>query len=167
MRSSSRSMQPAVAALIAGGLVLGAAALARRWSPEPAHPETENWYAILEKPPYAPPGAVIGAVWATLDGLLILAGTRLLAADPSAARCRALAGWGIAVAGIPAWTATFFGARCIPGGVAVIGGMLVGAAGAIKAAGRVDRIASRALVPLAGWLGFAGLLNFEIWHRNR
>lgn len=167
MRSSSRSMQPAVAVLVAGGLVLGAAALARRWSPEPARPETENWYAILEKPPYAPPGAVIGAAWATLDGLLILAGARLLAAPHSAARCRALAGWGIAVAGIPAWTATFFGARCIPGGLAIIGAMLGGTVGAVKAAGRFDRIASRALVPLAGWLGFAGLLNFEMWIRNR
>ena len=167
MRLSSRSMQPAVAALIAGGLVLGAAALARRWSPEPAHPETENWYAILEKPPYAPPGAVIGAVWAALDGLLSLAGARLLAAAPSAARCRALAGWGVAVAGIPAWTATFFGARCIPGGLAIIGAMLGGTIGAVKAAGRVDNLASRALVPLAGWLSFAGLLNFEVWIRNR
>ncbi len=159
-------MQPAVAALLAGGLVLGAAVLARRWSPEPAHPETENWYAILEKPPYAPPGAVIGAVWATLDGLLILAGARLLAATPSRARCRALAGWGIAVAGIPAWTATFFGARCIPGGLAAIGAMLGGTVGAIVSADRVDRLAARAMMPLAGWLGFAGLLNFDIWRRN-
>lgn len=167
MRSSSRSMQPAVAALLAGGLVLGAVVLARRWSPEPARPETENWYAILEKPSYAPPGAVIGAVWATMDALLILAGARVFAAAPSAARCRALAGWGIAVAGIPAWTATFFGARCIPGGLAIIGAMLGGTVGAVKAAGQVDRLASRALVPLVGWLGFAGLLNFEIWNRNR
>jgi len=32
----------------------------------------------------------------------------------------------------------------------------------LRACGRPD-----AIVPLVGWLGFAGLLNAEIWRRNR
>ncbi|MEO9188753.1 MAG: TspO/MBR family protein [Acetobacteraceae bacterium] len=160
-------MEPVTAALLAGGVVLGAALLARRWGPEPTHRETENWYAILEKPPYAPPGGVIGAVWATLDVLLAVAGARLLAAPASRARCRALAGWSVAVAGIPGWMAVFFGARCIPGGLGVIGVMLGAAATTVTEARRVDRVAARAIAPLVGWLGFAGLLNAEIWRRNR
>lgn len=167
MPKITRSMEPLSAGLLAGGIVLDAALLARRWGPEPAHREIENWYGMLEKPPYAPLGGVIAAVWATLDALLALAGARLLAAPPSGARCRAIAGWSVAVAGIPGWMAVFFGARCIPGGLGVIAAMLAGATmAAIQAARRVDRLAVWAVTPLIGWLGFAGLLNFEIWRRN-
>ncbi len=73
----------------------------------------------------------------------------------------------MAVAGIPGWMGVFFGGRRIVGGLGVIGAMLAAALGAIGSAWRVDRPAAVALVPLAGWLGFAGLLNGEIWRRNR
>lgn len=159
-------MGTAEAALLAGGVVLGAALLARRWGPEPPHRHTANWYAALHKPPFTPPGAVIAGAWATLDVLLATVGARLLAAPASAAKCGALACWSIAVAGIPGWMRVFFGERRIVGGLGVIGAMLAASLGGVGFARRVDRPAAAALVPLAGWLGFAGLLNEEIWRRN-
>ncbi len=149
------------------GFVLGGALLARTWGPEPQHPRTTAWYAALRKPPFTPPGWVIGGAWMTLEALLAVAGTRLLAAPPDPARVRALAGWAVAVSGIPGWMAVFFGARRVAGGLAVIGLMLGAASTAIAAARQVDRVAASAMAPLLGWLGFAGLLNAEVWRRNR
>lgn len=160
-----RLIEPS-AALLAGGAVLGAALVARRWGPEPAHPQTATWYAALRKPPFTPPGAAIGAVWAGLDVLLALAGARLLAAPPSPARSGALGCWAVAVAGIPGWMCVFFGKRHISGGLGVIATMLTATLAGIRFAGNVDRPAAAALLPLAGWLGFAGVLNGEIWRRN-
>lgn len=31
---------------------------------------------------------------------------------------------------------------------------------------RLDRIAAWCLVPLAGWVAFAGVLNFAVWQLN-
>ncbi len=154
------------ATLIAGGSVLAAALLARRWGPD-ADPDAAAWYRRLNKAPYTPPSAVIGGAWASLDALLALAGARLLMAPPAPARAAALAGWSVAVAGIPAWMAIFFGARRIGGGLAVIGVMVSAASATTAAALRVDRLAASCVAPLIGWLGFAGLLNAEIARRNR
>ncbi len=153
--------------LLAGGAVLGAALLARRWSPEPRHFYTREWYAALRKPSFTPPAPVIGGAWATLEALLAVAGARLLAAPPSPARRGAIAGWVLAVLGIPGWTRVFFGARWIAGGVGVIGAMLAAALGGIGFARRVDRPAALALAPLAAWLAFAGVLNERIWRLNK
>jgi translocator protein len=154
------------AALLASTAVLGAALVARRWGPEPAHPQTATWYAALRKPPFTPPGAAIAGVWAGLDVLLAAAGTRLLAAPPSPARSGALGCCAVAVAGIPGWMRVFFGGRHIIGGLGVIVAMLAATMVGIGFACNADRPAAAALLPLAGWLGFAGALNGEIWRRN-
>jgi tryptophan-rich sensory protein len=52
--------------------------------------------------------------------------------------------------------------RRIVGGLGVIVTMLA----AIGFAGNVDRPEAAALLPLAGWLGFAGVLNGETLRRN-
>jgi translocator protein len=164
--AGSRLASPS-AALLAGGVVLAASLLARGWSPEPPHPDTATWYAALRKPSFTPPGPVIGGVWAMLEALLALGGARLLAAPPGPARRGALACWGLAVLGIPGWTRVFFGGRRIVGGLGVIGAMLAAALGGIGFARKVDRPAALTFAPLAGWLGFAGVLNATFWRLNR
>jgi len=39
-------------------------------------------------------------------------------------------------------------------------------AATIRAFWPLDRLAVLTLVPLAGWVAFAGALNFEIWRLN-
>ncbi len=159
-------MTPVGAALLAGGAVLAAALVARRYGPSPGHPAETAWYATLRKPSYTPPGAVIGAAWALLDTLLAVAGYRLLTAPPNRDQRRALAFWSTVVAGIPAYTRVFFGDRRIAGGLGVIVGMLVSAVAATVSALKVDRVAAISIAPLVGWLSFAGLLNEEVWRGN-
>src|SRR5690348_2887513 len=67
-------MAPAEAALLASGLVLGAALLARGMGPGGSNRATKRWYRSLEKPGFTPPGTVIGSVWTVLDALMGIAG---------------------------------------------------------------------------------------------
>lgn len=147
--------------------MLGAALLARRWTPEPAHPQIRHWYAGLRKPDFAPPGQVIGPVWGILDVLIAIAGARLIGSADIPARRGALAGWALVVAGLAGWPRVFFGGRAVGGGVGVIGAMLAATLSAIGFARRIDPPSAFALTPLAAWLAFAGLLNGTIWRLNR
>lgn len=159
-------MRRETSALIAAAAVLGAARIGARYNPGPGQPRTAAWYARLDKPSFTPPGAVIGAAWTGLDLLLCVAGYRLLAAPPSPRRRTTLGLWGLSVSGLAVWPYLFFGRKRLGESVVALGGMLAVAAGGVAAAARVDTLAAAAIAPLVGWLGFAGLLNEEIWRRN-
>ncbi len=159
-------MRRETSALIAAAAVLGAARFGARYNPAPGQPRTALWYASLDKPSFTPPGAVIGAAWTGLDLLLCVAGYRLLTSPPSSQRQTALGLWGLSVSGLALWPYLFFGRRRPGESLAALGAMFTAACGAIVAAARVDRLAAAAIAPLVGWLGFAGLLNEEIWRRN-
>ncbi len=157
-------MRTIPAGLLAGGAVLAAAALGARHGPQ--HPRTAIWYASLRKPNFTPPGPVFGVAWSLLDVLLGIAGARLLAAPPGAARNLALAGWSLNLAGLAGYPWVFFGRKRVDAATAVVGAMLANAAATTAAAARADRPAALATAPLVLWLGFAGLLSAEISRRN-
>ncbi len=160
-------MAPVEAAVLAGGLVLGAALLARGMGPGGSNRATKRWYRALEKPGFTPPGTVIGSVWTVLDALMGIAGFRLLRAPPSAPRGRALGLWAFNVAMIPGWTALFFTLRSPAAGLAAASAMFASALSFLDQALKVDRLAALAAAPFAAWTGFAGVLNEEVWRRNR
>lgn len=153
------------AAVLAVGAVLAAAIAGSRYSP--ANVRDAVWYARLEKPRYRPSGPVIGMAWTVLDGLLAYAGARLLAAPARPAQQAAVAGWATAVSGLFLYPWLMFGQRRLGAALGGVAWMLGGTLTAVVAAGRVDRAAGRALLPLVGWLGLAGVLQEEIWRRNR
>ncbi len=154
----------AAAALTAAGAVLGAALVGGRAGPR--MPRAAVWYARLRKPPFTPPGPAIGAVWTVLYSLIGYAGFRLLRAPHRPQRSAALAGWSGTVAGIALFPWLFFGRRDLVSSGAVTVGMLASAATASGAGAAVDRSASRAMLPVVAWVGFALLLNEELWRRN-
>ena len=160
-------MRKGDAALVATGAVLLAAAAGFRYRPTPDQPGNTVWYAVLDKPSFRPPGPVIGAAWTVLDGLLAYAGARLIAAPPAPAKRAAVGGWATAVAGLFVYPWLMFGRHRLGAALAAVVGMLGGTATAIGAGASVDRKAAGALVPLAGWLVFAGVLQEELWRRNR
>ncbi len=151
------------AALIATGAVLTAAAAGSRYTP--ANVRNAVWYAWLDKPSFRPSGPVIGAAWGVLDVLLAYAGTRLLEAPPTPAKQTATAGWATAVGGLALYPWLMFGRHRNGAALAAVMAMLAGTLTAVTVS--PDRRASRALLPLVGWLGFAGILQEEIWRRNR
>ena len=151
------------AALIATGAVLTAAAVGSRYTPATAR--NAIWYAWLDKPSYRPSGPTIGAAWGVLDVLLAYAGTRLLEAPPTPQKQTATAGWAAAVAGLAIYPWLMFGRHRNGAALATVVAMLSGTLTAVAIS--PDRRASRALLPLLGWLGFAGVLQEEIWRRNR
>ena len=154
------------AALVATGVVLAAAIAGSRYRPTPDQPRNAVWYGRLDKPSYRPSGPTIGIAWTILDGMLCYVGTRLLSAPPRPARTAALAGWGTAVAGIPVYQKLMFGQHRLGAALGAVGGMLAATLTAVGAAATFDRRAAGALVPLVAWLGFAGLLQEELWRRN-
>ena len=146
------------------GAVAAAALVGRRAGPQ--HPREAIWYARLEKPRYTPPGAVIGLAWSGLDLLLGFSGSRLLAAPPSRERSGALLFWSLNVAGIAGYPWVFFREKRLGASAVVIAGMLASARAATITAAKVDRLAGWSMMPLVGWLAFAGLLSEELWRRN-
>jgi tryptophan-rich sensory protein len=152
------------AALLATGAVLAAALIGGRFNP--ANVRDATWYAHLEKPEFRPSPPVIGAAWTALDVLLAYAGTRLLSTPPQApGRQAAVAGWGTAVGGLVLYPWLMFGRHRLGAALGAVAVMLGGTLTAVAAS--PDRRAARALLPLLGWLGFAGVLQEEIWRSNR
>ncbi len=157
-------MNKTTAVLLSGAAVLGAAMIGRRAGPE--HPREALWYAALDKPSFTPPGAVIGVAWTTLDVLLGVAGARLLHAPSSRERSVALLFWSLNLAGVAGYPWVFFKQKRLGTSAVVVAGMLASARAAVSTAGKVDRVAAVASMPLIGWLAFAGLLSEELWRRN-
>ena len=157
-------MKPITAASLSLGAVVAAALVGRQAGPQ--HPREAIWYARLKKPAYTPPGAVIGAAWGGLDLLLAYSGGRLLSAPPSRERSSALLFWSLNVAGIAGYPWVFFKQKKLGASALTVAGMLAAARAAASTAGKVDRAASWAAMPLVGWLAFAGLLSEEMWRRN-
>ncbi len=160
-------MRKTDATLLATGAVLTAAILGARHRPSPDQPLNMAWYAALEKPSWRPSGPTIGAAWMALDALLAYAGSRLWTGPATKARLTARLGWTGAVAGIAIYPWTMFGRHKNGEALAVVGAMTASAITGVVGAAKVDRTAAKAMLPLIGWLLFAGALQEEIWRRER
>jgi tryptophan-rich sensory protein len=111
-------------------------------------------------------GLAIAATWTGLYGLLAYGGYRLMVAPRSRDRTLALACWGATTAGIAVWPRLFFGLKSLGASLAGIVLLLGTATAATLAGWRVDRIAAAAISPLIGWIGYASVINEEIWRRD-
>ncbi len=158
-------MRKSDAKALAVGAVLVAAVLGSRNSP--ANPRDAAWYATLNKPSYRPSAPAIGVAWTVLDILLAYSGSRLMAAPPTPVQRVATAGWWTAVSGLALYPWLMFGRKRLGLALGSVVWMLGGTIAAVGAGASVDRRAAGALLPLIGWLGFAGVLQEEIWRQNR
>lgn len=157
-------MKASTAAATAIGAVAAAALIGGSFGPQ--QPRSAVWYASLRKPPYTPPGPVIGAVWSVLDVLLCITGYRLLRSRPSAPRTVALACWAADLAGLAGFPATFFGGRTLGPSAAVSTALFASASATAATSVHVDPVAAAAGTPLVLWTAFATLLSEELWRRN-
>ena len=65
-----------------------------------------------------------------------------------------------------AWSFLFFGGRMIGAALAEIVLLLIAIGVNAALFARIDRAAGWLLMPYAAWVGFAGVLNFELWRLN-
>lgn len=155
-------MDPRRAALIAASLVFFDSLLGQLAT----IPNLEPWYAGLQKPGFTPPNGLFGPVWTLLYALMALAFWRILIAPPTPARKIALALFLAQMALNAIWPFAFFAAQSPLLGLIDILPQWALVVAATLAFFRLDRLAGLCLLPLALWVGYAGLLNFAIWRLN-
>lgn len=129
----------------------------------------ETWYPGLVRPSIAPPNWVFAPVWTGLFALMGVAAWIVWrrARDPGDRPLRLAAGLfaGQFVLNL-AWSAVFFGAQSLLGGLVVIGLLWLAILATAAAFYRVDRRAGVLLVPYLAWVGFAAYLNYGFWALN-
>lgn len=141
-----------------------AASLVGQWA---TYPNLAPWYATLAKPAFNPPNWIFAPVWTLLYGLMALAVWRLLNANcPWVEKRTALALFFSQLIVNALWSVLFFGFHCPLGGLLNIVPQWTLIVLAIFRLRRIDIIAALCLFPLALWVAFAALLNFEIWRLN-
>jgi benzodiazapine receptor len=126
-----------------------------------------EWYASLIKPTWNPPNWIFGPVWTVLYVTMAVSAWLVWRRGSDALRTRALGAYGVQIALNAAWSPLFFGARS-PGWALVDILLLNGAiAVTVFLFLRIQRVAGYLLVPYAGWVLFATVLNATLWHLNR
>ncbi|MGI4960057.1 MAG: TspO/MBR family protein, partial [Janthinobacterium lividum] len=122
------------AAGLAVGAVFAALLVGKRASPSPDHPRTQRWYKRLDKPDFTPPTPVYPVAWTAIEASLAYGGYRLLRAEPSPERTKALAIWALNQVGIGGWSEVFFGHRSPGWGTIASAGLGASAIGYVAAA---------------------------------
>lgn len=133
--------------------------------------EIPGWYAGLTKPSFNPPNWVFPVAWTILYTMIAVSLWRLLGAMPRTGPSRegwllALIAFLVQIALNAAWTPVFFTAHAIGTGLIVVAMLLVMVLWTIRLSWRFDRVAAWLLVPYAGWVAFATLLNAAILRLN-
>lgn len=140
------------------------ASLLGQWA---TYPNIATWYAGLAKPSFNPPNWIFAPVWTTLYVLMAYAVWRVLGVTGKPAERRvALTLFFVQLALNALWSWLFFGLHNPLAGLLDIIPQLLIIVATILRFRRLDSLASWCLVPLAAWVAFAGLLNFEIWRLN-
>ena len=150
-----------------GGLAVVTVALASVIGQFATLPNLAPWYAGLIKPAFNPPSWVFAPVWTTLYVLMAFAVWRILCL-PRDIRGRRLALilYFVQLGMNAAWPWMFFGAQSpLLGMINIVPQMLLICATIVKFY-QLDKIAALCLVPLIAWVGFACVLNLEIWRLN-
>lgn len=143
-----------------------------------------SWYPTIRKPPWTPPGSVIGLVWVslfTLMGIALFLVWRAAAAagaaeasglprpprsDASSFRL-AISLFALQWVLNVGWNYAFFGLGSPLAGLVEIVVLLMAIAGTMVAFWRISMWAGVLFAPYLGWVGFAAYLTFAIWRLNR
>jgi tryptophan-rich sensory protein len=131
------------------------------------YPNLASWYAALVKPSFNPPNWIFAPVWTTLYILMAYAAWRILKITNRPAERRvALTLFFLQLALNALWSWLFFGLNNPLAGLLNIVPQFLLILATIDRFRRLDLVAAACLIPLAAWIAFASLLNFEIWRLN-
>lgn len=131
------------------------------------YPNLASWYAALVKPSFNPPNWIFAPVWTTLYILMAYAAWRILKITNRPAERRvALTLFFLQLALNALWSWLFFELNNPLAGLLNIVPQFLLILATIDRFRRLDLVAAACLIPLAAWIAFASLLNFEIWRLN-
>lgn len=151
MRNAALAVAPVLAAAVLANLA--------------TMPNIPTWYAGLEKPSFNPPDWVFGPAWTILYVLMAYAFFRVLQSN---APGRSTAIWlfllQIILNGF--WSWAFFAGHSPLAGLIVIVALLILIVATAIAFWKVDRLAGVLFLPYIAWVGFATVLNWEIFRLN-
>lgn len=128
-------------------------------------PNIPEWYEGLAKPSFNPPNWVFSPVWTALYGLMAYAFFRILQ-SMKPGRTAATALFLLQISLNALWSWAFFAAQNPLAGLIVIVALLIAIVATIAAFWKLDRTAGALLLPYLAWVGFAAILNWEIYRLN-
>jgi translocator protein len=123
-------------------------------------------YAQLEKPAWAPPGALFGPVWTALYLLIAVAGVLVVRRTNAPAARSGMTLYAVQLALNALWPWLFFGWRLGLASLLEILALWIVLLLTIRAFGRVHRVAAALLLPYLLWVTFAAALTWAVWRRN-
>ena len=124
-----------------------------------------EYYSLLNKPGWAPPGWLFGPVWSILYVLMAVAMWKVWESGQQA-RLGALAWWLLQLGLNAAWSWLFFGLTRIGWAMAELAVLIGLVILCIKAFSLISRSAAWLMLPYLLWLIFAFVLNFSLWSLN-
>lgn len=164
MNDRQKALLPSWARAIIAIVPIVVACLLGQWA---TYPNLAPWYAGLAKPSFNPPNWIFAPVWTTLYLLMAYGVWRILRIEGKCDERRvALLIFFVQLALNALWSWLFFGMHNPLAGLLNIVPQLLLILATIDRFHRLDRWAALCLVPLAVWVAFASLLNFEIWRLN-
>lgn len=125
-----------------------------------------RWYAALTKPAITPPDWAFPVAWTTFYVLIGLALAMIIHARGSTLRGPAIVLFAAQMIANLIWTPLFFGAHQVFWALVVIGVMFVLTLATTIVFGRIRTGAALLMVPYLAWLGFAGVLNYQVGQLN-
>ena len=128
-------------------------------------PAIPTWYAMLQKPSFAPPAWVFFPVW---TALFIMMGISLfLVWQKEGQKVKnALYIFAAQLALNALWSVAFFGLKSPLMGLIEIIILWIAILATILSFMKISRTASYLLIPYILWVSFAAILNFSIWKLN-
>ena len=126
----------------------------------------DEWYAMLRKPAWNPPGWIFGPVWSALYTMMAVAAWLIWKRGGFVAQRRPLTLFLVQLALNAAWTPLFFGLHRPGLAFAEIVMLWLAIAATLAAFRPVSRTAAWLLAPYLAWVSFASVLNFTLWRLN-
>ncbi|MCW6533732.1 tryptophan-rich sensory protein [Sphingomonas sp. MMSM24] len=164
MDRTEKSAEPAWLRAARASIPVIAASLLGQWA---TWLNLAPWYAGLLKPSFNPPDWIFAPVWTSLYVLMAYSVWRILKVPARRIERRiALTLFFAQLVLNASWPWLFFGLNSPLAGLANIVPQFVVIIATIDRFRRLDLVAARCLMPLAAWVAFASLLNFEIWRLN-
>lgn len=127
-----------------------------------------NWYALLNRPAFAPPNWLFGPVWTMLYFLMGVSLFLVWGRSSSEAKVkRSLILFFVHLAFNTAWSIVFFGLQQIFLAFLVILVLWFLIILVILNFYKINKVAAYLLVPYLYWVTFASVLNYSFWLLNR
>ena len=125
-----------------------------------------EWYAQLAKPSWTPPGGLFGPVWTLLYAAMAVAAWIVWKENGLRAGMIPLAAYAVQLLLNGLWSWLFFGRRLI--GLALVDIICLFLAILVTTLlfRQVRPLAGLLLTPYLLWVGFASILNLQIWRLN-